>query len=317
MNQPRRIFLIVAVSTFILAGPALAQYDYTTFTVPSATSTMALAISGNTVVGGYQEGQIDGFIYNGTSFTTFNVPSSTETLAYGISGNNIVGSYTANGASHGFLYNGTSYTTLNDPLGVKDTLATGISGTNIVGTYFYNSGPPGHQSQSGFLYNGSTYTTLNVPSASDTAAYGIDGNIIVGTCYINGDNGFIYNGTSYMILNDPLGVLGTDFRGISGNNIVGFYYDAQSITHDFLYNISMGIYTTLNDPPGAVNIGAEGISGSNITGYYLDSNGNGIGFIGTPAPVPEPSILALAGFSGLGLLACRRKKGPGNTPRDC
>ena len=65
------------------------------------------------------------------------------TYANGISGNNVVGFYQdSSGAYHGFLYSisAATYTTLDNPLGVNGTFATGIDGNNIVGYYEDASG---------------------------------------------------------------------------------------------------------------------------------------------------------------------------------
>ncbi len=137
-----------------------------------------------------------------------------------------------------------------------------------------------------------------------TAAYGIDGNNIVGSYTTSSYNtyGFLYNGSTYTTLSDPLAVHGTVAWGISGNNIVGYYYDSSYIAHGFLYNGST--YTTLNDPLGVQGTAAYGIDGNNIVGSYTSSDYNN-GFI---VSVPEPSTLALAGLGGLSLLLFRRRK---------
>lgn len=306
-KQLSRIARAVAVSTAILflSNRAQAQYIFTTIDVPSATDTYALGISGNNIVGAYQEGsRISGFLYNGNGYTTLNVPSSSETQAYGTDGNNVIGFFNSSGGGFGFLYNGSSYTTLNDPSGVNGTVPTGISGGNVVGTYWYDGG----SGAGGFLYNigTSSYTALNVPSSVQTFAFGIDGNRIVGTYYWGGGySGFLYDGSSYTPLNDPLGVRGTYAFGISGNSIVGYYEDKSDIAHGFLYNISTGSYTTLDDSLGVGGTTARGISGNTIVGFYYDSNGKIHGFEATP--MPEPSTLALAGLGAVGMFALRRK----------
>ena len=75
---------------------------------------------------------------------------------------------------------------------------------------------------------------------------------------------------------------GTQAGGISGNNVVGYYYDASGHPNGFLYNILTSTYTTLDDPLGAggVNQGtvATSISGSNVVGFYVDSSNDYHGF---------------------------------------
>ena len=152
---------------------------------------------------------------------------------------------------------------------------------------------------------------------------------------------------TYTSLNAPLGVFGTWALGISGNNIVGYYEDANAEFHGFLHDGSS--WRTLDDPvvsSGAYGTHAWGISGNNIVGYYPDASGyhgflyNGSSWTalddplevyGTYAfgvsdndivgyyddghivhgflatPVPEPSALALAGLGAISLLARSRK----------
>ncbi len=151
-----------------------------------------------------------------------------------------------------------TFTTLNDPLGVDGTIATGIDGNNIVGGYRDATG-----TMHGFLYNGSTYTTLDAPSSTffGTDVEGIWAIISSGR---SGAGSFLYNGSTYTTLSDPLGPNNTDARGIDGNNIVGYYYDAGLVSHGFLYNGST--WTTIDDPLSTQGTFLIGISGSNILG---------------------------------------------------
>ena len=91
-----------------------------------------------------------------------------------------------------------------------------------------------------------TYTTLDDPSASQTFF-------------------------------DNYSTGGTFASGISGNIIVGDYFDAQGIDHGFMYNDRTGVFTTLDDPNAiqARDYGtyAVGVSGHIIIGNYLDSGG--------------------------------------------
>jgi uncharacterized membrane protein len=138
----------------------------------------------------------------------------------------------------------------------------------------------------------------------------------------------------------------TNARGISGNTIVGSYWDASGYAHGFLYNGST--YTTLNAPgatetnaigidgsnivgtytvalgyqhgylyngstyttldvPGAVYTDALGISGSNIVGTYMDASGNWHSFLATPAAVPVPAGILLFAPGLAGLAVLRQK----------
>jgi hypothetical protein len=72
---------------------------------------------------------------------------------------------------------------------------------------------------------------------------------------------------------------------VSGNNVVGVYWDSSNIRHAFLYNGSG--YTTLT-PPGTSVEGtgyqagttyATGVSGNSVVGWYLDSSMQTHGFL--------------------------------------
>ena len=56
-----------------------------------------------------------GFLYNGFSFLQLAVPGATATFATGISGNNVLGYYEENGDYYGYLYNNGNYTTISVP----------------------------------------------------------------------------------------------------------------------------------------------------------------------------------------------------------
>ena len=270
--------------------------------------TTARGISGSNIVGYYYDtnGVGHGFLYHDGNWTTLDDPlGAGGTFAQGISGSSIVGFYYgANGNNHGFLYDGSNYSTLDDPLGVSQvwipegTQAKGISGTNIVGLFSPESGavcvgcPP--PAVDGFLYNGSAWTTLDAPLADTTGASGISGSNIVGgygTSWAGYEtvSGYLYNGSTWLTLEDPLAftpsgysfpppaVNGTAAQGISGSNIVGYYYDTNYVGRGFLYND--GNWTALNDPLGVGGTFAQGISGTNIVGYYYDTSNNARGFL--------------------------------------
>jgi hypothetical protein len=257
-----------------------AQYNYTILSAPGSVDTYGEGISGNDIVGFYdnRSGPYT-FLYNisAGTYTTINSPG----LGMGISGNDVVG--TTSSSQVGFLYDinsGTHFT--YGPPGASSGAGTGLSGNNIVGWY-QGSGPV-----YGFIYNTNTsaYTRLSV-SGNYTWAYGISGNEVVGT-YNNGSAflGYLYNISSgvYTTFSVP-GAGDTWAYGVSGNNIVG--YDSNG--DGFLYNISSGVYTTF-DVPGAQGTYAQGVDGNNIVGYYY----NGSDYIGFLAiPVPEPSVFAL------------------------
>jgi hypothetical protein len=93
------------------------------------------------------------------------------------------------------------------------------------------------------------------------------------------------------------GASGTYVNGISGGNIVGYYFDADFKTHGFLYDGAT--YTTLDDPDAAPGTtAATGVSGGNIVGYYADGNGISHGFLydgATYTTFDEPNAVASSG----------------------
>jgi hypothetical protein len=108
---------------------------------------------------------------------------------------------------------------------------------------------------------------------------------------------------TYTILNAPLGALGTSAWGVSGNNVVGNFYDSANATHGFLYNGSS--YTTLDDPLAGGTYPytyAYGVDGNTVVGTYSASSGNH-GFLYnsgtyTTFNVPGAADTYLRGISG-------------------
>jgi len=290
----------ICAGIVLLAGMtnALAQYNFTTLSVPGAVDTSVYGISDGDMVGTWDTGSgsdSQGFIYNGSSYTTLNVPGVENTYVSGIDGNNIVGWYDNEGTIAGFLYDGNSFTILSVPYS-QSTTVTAISGNNIIGNYVSDES---YNPQS-YLYNNDNYTILNVPGQVN----GIEGNYIVGNYPVlnGGNDGFVYNGTSYTTLIVP-GARYTFADGISGNIIVGTYSMDGSTFQSFIYDGNS--YITLS-VPGAEDTYVYGIDGDNIVGSYY--NGSVYeGFLATP--VPEPSVLALATVGAGALLVRLRERG--------
>ena len=261
-----------------------------------------------------------------------------STSACGISGNTIVGSYnnvSDGGVSHGFIATVTpSYTiTVSASPSAGGTVSGGgmfassslqpVTVTANNGYTFNNWSENGIVVSSSASYNftissnvnlvanftgvgtGTSYQMLNDPNGVGyTYALGIDGNDIVGSYENDYYNGFLYNGSNYTTLDVPLpGYPYTIASGISGSNIVGWYTDGSD-AHGFLY--SNGSYTTIDDPKAVYNVAgnigyyppggygpiledtefdgysgtfATGISGGNIVGWYVDGSGYNHGFL--------------------------------------
>ena len=307
--------LISTLMTFVLGFvPTFAQIQYQTFTIPKGVNTVN-GISGNNVVGEIEDaGLAKGFLYNGSSYTTIQDPNANNaTLVRGVSGSTVVGTYinTASG-DHGFTYNNGIYTDINDPSGTG-TIATAIDGTNIIGTSVGSSA-----GQQGFLDQNGVFSVINVPTGSYTQPLGISGDTIVGTYIdpINGESGFTFENGVYTTLNDPLGTGGTVLTGISGNDIVGYYFVETTPTepsevYGFIYDGSQ--FTTISDPLAAHDTsGAEGtyvygISGNKVAGtYFTGGIGSEFGFIAT-VPEPRSVVLWVVGFGLIVVMRARRK----------
>lgn len=93
--------------------------------------------------------------------------------------------------------------------------------------------------------------------------------------------------TNFTTINEPLAGSGSSYgtfvEGISGDVVVGFYYNSQG-RHGFYHTLGTTIYTTLDVPAGtgsaSSSTAAYGISGNNIVGYYSATNESGTyGFI--------------------------------------
>jgi hypothetical protein len=128
-----------------------------------------------------------------------------------------------------------------------------------------------------------SWTSVDKPESAWTAAFGIDGENIVG--YYGdvpgeaGAHGFLYDGTTWTILDMPgVGVSLTIPSGISGSKIVGSYHDASG-WHGFLYDMSTAHWTTI-DAFGVPGAELMDIDGSNIVGCDY-AGGHGVFYNGT------------------------------------
>ncbi|HEY1718680.1 MAG TPA: hypothetical protein VGH42_10380 [Verrucomicrobiae bacterium] len=93
--------------------------------------------------------------------------------------------------------------------------------------------------------------------------------------------------TNFTTIDEPLAeagsLYGTYVEGISGNVVVGYYYNSQG-RHGFYHTLGTTNYTTLDVPAGtsstSFSTAAYGISGNNIVGWYSATNFTGTyGFI--------------------------------------
>lgn len=278
---------------------------------PGTTETQITGISGDNIIGIYNDGfYYQGFIFNGSTWTTleaYMLGAVISTMPYGVSDGNIVGTWIeslgmSNGERmRGFLYDGTNWISLDMP-GATETWVSGISGNNIVG-YYWDSSHDTHD----FLYDGVNWTTIDEPSGWYTWLTGIYGSNIVGGYSSNSGKvqGFIYDGVNWTILNTPWSDFDVCPTGIFENKIVGTYSNVHGNyveEHGFLYD---GANWITIDAPGAVQTYPIGISGNNIFGCYWGSSNITHGFVYTiPETTPPiadagPSQVAYAWIDGI------------------
>jgi hypothetical protein len=118
--------------------------------------------------------------------------------------------------------------------------------------------------------------------------------------HYNDTNGTFHSlvyGSTWNALDEPSAAsgpgVGTLAQGISGSNIVGYFYDSSNHIHGFFYNGSS--WNTLDDPLATNRpTYASAVFGGKIVGYYQDASGSVFhGFVAAAAP-PQLSI-GLAG----------------------
>jgi probable HAF family extracellular repeat protein len=253
----------------------LKAQTYTQIKVPGAVETEAHGINAfGQIVGSWQDasGNTHGFLYNAGTFTSFDYPGSNQTTPYAINNaGDIVGDHDA---SLGFLLKG----------GVGGVFSTinGL-GWDINNFDFIAAG-------SGFIDSSGNAYSIQFPGAQSTLSWGInDAFEIVGT-WDDGSrtHGFFYNG-SYNTVDVP-SQADTSGSGINTlGDMVGYYYDAVSLQHGFLYD---GVNFTKFDVPGSTNnTYAFRINdfGQIVGRTFVPGNPGFIGFLRTPAarnPVP-------------------------------
>ena len=265
---------------------AFATYRFTTIFVPGSLLTDVRGISDGKIVGTYEDSKANfhGFVYDGNTYTTLDDPLENQqanaqkvTYATGISAGEIVGYYTgADLATHGFILSGTTYKTLDDPAANGfGTMPYAVSGNDVVGRYSIEGGGTVN-----FLLklSSTTYSTFQDPAGTVTGASGANGinnGNIVGTMRPNMDDldGFelMLSGGTYTTLVFPLTATKnstyTNAEGISGGDIVGYYYDSNNINqHGFL--LSGGEYTTIDYPGSTSGTELYGVSNGCIIGMY-------------------------------------------------
>ena len=127
------VCVVIAVAATSTYGT---PWTWTPLNYPGAMTTWAYGISGNNIVGYYEDSSYapHPFLYNGTTWTDLHSLNATANYARGIDGSNIVGGYDGTRPETMFLYNGSTWASLRLPSEwghIPQVYA--ISGNNIVG----------------------------------------------------------------------------------------------------------------------------------------------------------------------------------------
>jgi uncharacterized membrane protein len=308
--KPSLALILLVLGSFASRESKADAYTFTTISVPGSGFTEAFGIndSGH-VVGLFFNGSLQpseqGFEYNSITgvFTSIDAPRNPAftgtpySAAAGInSQNRIVGSSDA----RGFLDNNGVFTFINVP-GSLITMANGINDRGqIVGTYFTSGVPGPTPTTFGFLDANGVFSSISVPGSPATEANGInDAGQIVGTYKsvdFRSSHGFLENNGVFTTIDIP-GESFTTPVGINNQGqIVGTFRNSSGFSEGFLD--TNGIFTTIN-APGAVDTVPLGINDrGQIVGFFIDTSNGLLGFVATPAPIPEPASLPLVA-SGL------------------
>ena len=329
MNNSRTALLGLALSVplalTLLSSASAQSYSFTDFDASGSglfTTVNGISNSGS-VVGTLlnDDGTNTNFSGMPEAFTALNLPGSASANAINSTGQ-VVGS----DGSDAFLLNGAAtapteqlLTRVNDTTLSEVAFGINESGT-IVGQYVDTGSAA---SALGFVDTQGRYTTLNPKGNSlSTSANGINNNgLVVGFYAPAGStgqtSGFLFDTltSQYSTIMDPAvsDLVGTQFLGINDSGeAVGYYVTnanpaTVSVQHGFLYNTTTQVYTFLDDPnvapDGSEIMQITGITNSGeIAGFYTNADGAQLGFIATPAAVPEASsIVSLGVLLALGL----------------
>lgn len=274
MKKSLKMHLVTCLWLLLAASSVQGiEYQFTAIDFPSASLTEVYGINdSSTAVGRYRDATGDhGFVYSGGNFTPFDIPNAFGTITWGINNSDdIVGLYSDAAGGHGFVYSEGSFTTIDVP-GASFTEILGINDSRDLTGLFYDSNGTGHH---GFLYSEGIFTIINVPDASYTDAWGINdsGTVVVrysgGGCLYSDGNflpenappggwayginnsgdlvglggnssygipAYVYSGGSFTTIVPPGGSAVTVAQDINNSDVVvGWYYDANNVSHGFL-----------------------------------------------------------------------------------
>jgi uncharacterized membrane protein len=278
-----------AAATMVLfPGLADAQYKFTTFDVPGATSTAVNTNSTHAIAGEFDDdhGNRHGFVLDNHGFIQFDIPGALATTINGMNASgDLAGLWDDGTRLHGFVIKNGKTTTI-DPPGSTYTGSINLNASGLVLGAFRNTSPVPQTRHGVLLDKKGAFTTFDAPGAvtpgGTVPASVNDHGEIVGN-FVNGAgrHGFILSKGVWTQLDVPGSVL-TVAQGISDSGvIVGAYVDDTNFDEHGWVLID-GVYFTV-DVPGSTftaifNINSHG----EIVGAYGDADGVQHGFIGTP-----------------------------------
>ncbi len=250
--------------------------------------------------------------FSGTpgAFTALGLPDIASANAIN-AGGEVVGT---DGMGGSFLLSGGTLQTLPSVNGTTaNESALGINDSGIIVGEYADNGSPA--SSLGFIDTQGVFTTLNPNGLSAvTFAQGINNNgLVVGFYGTAADpattHGFLFDSVTDVYntaLPDPStpqtandNLAFTQFLGINDSGEAVGYYGTKDTKSQFgfLFNTNTGTYTYLDDPQAAPFMGTQvtqitGITNSGeIAGFYTNADNATLGFVATPAAVPEASSL--------------------------
>ena len=291
----KRLFFL---GLFLLcaAGPAHAQFTFTSLDFPGGTLTTARGINNQgEIVGSYRITPprhallIRAGNYIPLAPTSILGTHFSEAWKTNDNGD-VVGDFIGDdGFTHGFLLNGAGLTTLDFP-GASDTIAFGINepGT-VVGFWDILDSDGNLIADHGFSWKNGVFSQVDFPGAADTGVQGInDAGDLVGS-WDSGvtspiTHGFVFSHGKFTSFDVPVaGATVTQPDDINAlGQIVGLYLDANGIGHGFLKD---GASFTIIDFPGSVQTTVWGInSAGQIVGnhYLISPNAPPHGFLANP-----------------------------------
>jgi hypothetical protein len=299
-----RAFLLAGVACIAASAASAQTFTFSTLDNPAdPTFNQLLGINDNGIIVGYFGSGAVGHPNIGyeisppyTKFTSNNQPGSVQTQATGINNardttgfwsDTNLGSGDANFAflrapiGHNFTY----VSTIDPNTGSvpRVSQALGINNSNVVAGFYADANGVSH----GFTYTLSTgaYTAFGLKDAS-AAFTGInDSGTVCGTI-TNAEQtyGFTRNssGGVFGSFHVP-GSKNTQLLGINNEGVtVGFYIDANNLTHGLYYVPATGNWLQVDFPSGVQGTVINGINNKNeLVGFYTDAAGNVHGMVVT------------------------------------